>query len=186
MSVEVGAFGEILTEETVGVVVGAALPWTLGVAEVDVEVGVCAELSVLGHFGSLVPGLGAAELLGQGGDRLSDSVAYGLGAVAGKRGPVVDPLLFSVAWHGWEVSQHRESGGALHQRPDRGTPKSGDQVTFPVSWHCPVVGLGGALGDHDLGSNERLASPPGSCPGRQILGWQTPHQALTAVTKQTS
>ena len=101
---EVGAFGEVLAEETVGVVVGAALPWTLRVAEVDVEVGLCAELSMLSHFDSLVPGQRAAELLGQGGDRLSDSIAYGLGAVAGKRGPVVDPLLFSVAWHGWEVS----------------------------------------------------------------------------------
>ena len=39
------------------------------------------------------------------------------------------------------------------------------QVAFPVSWHCPVVGLGGAFADHDLGSNERAASPPGSCPG---------------------
>ena len=36
---EVGAFGEVLAEQTVGVLVGAALPWTLGVAEVDVEVG---------------------------------------------------------------------------------------------------------------------------------------------------
>ena len=123
---EVGAFGEVLAEETVGVVVGSTLPWTLRVAEVDVEVGVCAELSVLGHFDSLVPGQRAAELLGQGGDRRSDSVSYGLGAVAGKRGPVVDSLLFSVAWHGWEVSQHRESGGPLHQCSDRGTPKSDD------------------------------------------------------------
>ena len=83
MSVEVGAFGEVLAEETVGVLVGSALPWTLGVAEVDVEVGVCAELGVLGHFDSLVPGQRAAELLGQGGDRRSDSVSYGLGAGVG-------------------------------------------------------------------------------------------------------
>ena len=69
----------------------------------------------------------------------------------------MDPLLFSVAWHGWEMQQHREPGGALNQRPDRGTPKSQDQVTFPVSWHCPVVGLGGALADHDLGADERAA-----------------------------
>ena len=73
-------------------------------------------------------------------------------AVAGESGPVVDPLPFAVAWHGWKVSQHREPGGPLNQRPDRGTPKSDDQVTFPVSWHCPVVGLGGALADEDLGS----------------------------------
>ena len=92
-----------MTEETVGVLVGSTLPWTLRVAEVDVEVGIYAELSVLGHFGALVPGQGAAELLGQCRDRLCDGVSDCLGAVAGKRGSVVDPLLFSVAWHGWEV-----------------------------------------------------------------------------------
>ena len=27
----------------------------------------------------------------------------------------MDPLPFAVAWHGWEVQQHREPGGALHQ-----------------------------------------------------------------------
>ena len=32
------------------------------------------------------------------------SVAYGLGAVAGESGPVVDPFPFAVAWHWWEVS----------------------------------------------------------------------------------
>ena len=37
------------------------------------------------------------------------------------------------------------------------------QVTFPVSWHCPVVGLGGALADHDLGADELLAPLPGPC-----------------------
>ena len=64
VSAEIGAFGEVLAEETVGVLVGATLPWTLGVAEVDVEIGVYAELSVLGHLGSLVPGQRLAELLG--------------------------------------------------------------------------------------------------------------------------
>ena len=90
--------------------------------------------------------------MGQGGDRLCDRVSDCLGAVTGKRGSVVDPLLFSVAWHGWKVQQHREPRGALNQRPDRGTVQSQDQVAFPVSWHCPVVGLGRTLGDHDLGS----------------------------------
>ena len=37
------------------------------------------------------------------------------------------------------------------------------QVTFPVSWHCPVVGFGGALGDHDLGADELVAPLPGPC-----------------------
>ena len=82
-------------------------------------------------------------------------------AVAGERRTVFGLLLFAVAWHGWEVSQHREPGGALHKGPDRGAPKSDDQVTFPVAWHCPVVGLGGALADHDLGADELVAPLPG-------------------------
>ena len=66
VSVEVGAVGEVLAEETVGVLVGSALPWALGVAEVDGQVGVCAELSVLGHFGALVPGSGSGGAVGAG------------------------------------------------------------------------------------------------------------------------
>ena len=46
VSAEVGAFGEVLTEETVGVLVGSTLPWCLGVAEVDGEVGIYTERSV--------------------------------------------------------------------------------------------------------------------------------------------
>ena len=53
VSGEVGAFGEVLAKEPVGVLVGASLPWTLGVAEVDVEAGVDAQLGVLGHFAAL-------------------------------------------------------------------------------------------------------------------------------------
>ena len=34
---EVGAFGEVVPQEAVGVLVGAALPWGVGVAEVDVR-----------------------------------------------------------------------------------------------------------------------------------------------------
>ena len=81
VSAEVGAFGEVLTEETVGVLVGPTLPWCLGVAEVDIQIGIYAELSVLGHLGSLAPGQRTAQLLRQGGDRRRDGVAYGLGAI---------------------------------------------------------------------------------------------------------
>ena len=64
VSGEVGAVGEILAEQAVGVLVGSALPGTLGVAEVDGGVGVCAELGVLCHFGALVPGQQLSELFG--------------------------------------------------------------------------------------------------------------------------
>ena len=86
MSAEIGAFREVLAELTVGVLVGSTLPRCLGVAEVDVKIGVYSELSVLGHLGSLVPGQGTAELMWQGGDRQRDRVTNGLGAMARKSG----------------------------------------------------------------------------------------------------
>jgi len=47
---EVGAFREVLAEQPVGVLVGATLPGTLRVAEVDRESGVDAELGVAGYL----------------------------------------------------------------------------------------------------------------------------------------
>ncbi len=49
-------FGEVLAEESVGVLIGASLPRRLGIAEVDVDSGVDAELDVLGHLFALIPG----------------------------------------------------------------------------------------------------------------------------------
>ena len=108
----------------------------------------------------------------------SDSVADGLGAVAGKSGPVVDPFPFAVAGHGWQVQQHREPGRALNQRPDRGTPNSEDQVTFPVSWNRPVISLGWSFADHDLRCDELAASLAGPRPRdpQRSPGTKTRHQ----------
>ena len=52
------------------------------------------------------------------------------------------------------------------------------QVAFPVSWHCPVVGLGGALADHDLRVDELAALLPGPGPrdSQRSPGSQTSHQ----------
>ena len=48
----------------------------------------------------------------------------------------------------------------------------------PVAWHCPVVGLGGALADHDLGADELAAPLPGPCPrdSQRSPGSQTRHE----------
>src|SRR5215210_3242934 len=47
---QVGAFGHPLAEEAVGVLVAAALPGAVGVAEVDVDAGDGRELLVTGHL----------------------------------------------------------------------------------------------------------------------------------------
>lgn len=50
MDREVGAFREVLTQVTVGVLISAALPWAVRVAEVDVEVGGQCQALVIGQF----------------------------------------------------------------------------------------------------------------------------------------
>jgi hypothetical protein len=41
------------------------LPWAVGIAEVDLESGIDAQLGVLGHLLAAVPGQRPAELIGQ-------------------------------------------------------------------------------------------------------------------------
>jgi len=53
---QVGALGEVLAEEAVGVFVGAALPGAGRVAEVDGDVGGDGERAVGCHLAALVPG----------------------------------------------------------------------------------------------------------------------------------
>ncbi len=62
VSAEVGALGEVLTQESVGVLIGAALPWWLWVAEVDLDAGVDAKLGVLGHLLATAPSQRASQL----------------------------------------------------------------------------------------------------------------------------
>jgi hypothetical protein len=40
------------------------------------------------------------------------------------------------------VQQHREPGGALDERADRGLVEPDDQVAFPVARYSPVVDFG--------------------------------------------
>src|SRR4051794_18685682 len=87
VSREVGALGEVLPEQAVGVLVGAALPGALRVAEVHLQARVDLQLGVLGQLGALVPGQRAAQVLGQGAELGGDRVADGLGARPGDGGP---------------------------------------------------------------------------------------------------
>src|SRR3989304_9150609 len=108
MSGEVGALGKVLAEQSVGVLVGATLPWAVRVAEVDLDASVDPELSVLGHLRPLVPGQRSPELLGQGADGIGDRVAHGLGAVAGQRRTVLHPRPAAVTVHCGRGGQKRE------------------------------------------------------------------------------
>src|SRR4051794_36667507 len=61
---EVGALREVLAQQPVGVLVRAALPGAVRVAEVDRHASLDPELGVLGHFRSLIPGQRSSQLFG--------------------------------------------------------------------------------------------------------------------------
>ena len=52
---EVRAFREVLAQETVSVLIGAALPRAVGISEVDVEIGRQGQALVIGQFLASVP-----------------------------------------------------------------------------------------------------------------------------------
>ena len=90
---EVGALGEVLAQQAIGVLVGAALPRAVRVGEEDLDAGIGLQLGVLGHLLAAVPGQCLAQRAGQGGDGRGDRVPDGLGAVPGQRRAVLDPFL---------------------------------------------------------------------------------------------
>ncbi len=53
---QVGSLGEVLSEQTIGVLVGTTLPRALRIAEVNINVGRQAKPSMIGEFLAAVPG----------------------------------------------------------------------------------------------------------------------------------
>src|SRR5215208_347197 len=85
---EIGALREVLAQQPVGVLIRAALPWAMRIAEVDLKTGVDPQACVLAHLRPLIPSQRLSQLLGQGGDRARDGVADRLGPMPSERGPV--------------------------------------------------------------------------------------------------
>ena len=55
---QVGAFWEVLSEQSVGVLIGTALPRALWITEVDINIGRQCEALVVGKFFAAIPYLG--------------------------------------------------------------------------------------------------------------------------------
>src|SRR5215207_278771 len=61
---EVSALREVLAQQPVGVLVRAALPGAVRVAEVDLKTGVDPQAGVLAHLRPLIPGQRSSQLFG--------------------------------------------------------------------------------------------------------------------------
>ena len=118
---------------------------------------------------------------------MRNGIADRLSAVTCKCGTVLDTCIIAVARHARQMQQDRKPGRALHQRADRRTAQSEDEISFPVARHCPVSDLGRTLTDHDLGGDEGFApsARPGSrhtqCPSCAQTGGQLAAQRTATL-----
>jgi hypothetical protein len=75
---EIGAFREVLAQETVRILVASALPGAAWITEVDGHVGGDLEPHVPRHLGALIPGQLAAQSGWQLGDGGDEAITHGL------------------------------------------------------------------------------------------------------------
>src|SRR6476469_6534830 len=60
---QVSALREVLPQQPIGILVGAALPRAVRIAEVDLHTSIDQQLRVLAHFRPLIPGQRSSQLL---------------------------------------------------------------------------------------------------------------------------
>ena len=79
---KIHSLGEVLPEQTVGVFVGAALPGTLWITEVDLDVRVQGEAFVISQFFAAIPGERLVEFTRQLVSLLDECVDHRFGVFA--------------------------------------------------------------------------------------------------------
>ncbi|MDB5578322.1 MAG: hypothetical protein JWR80_3498 [Bradyrhizobium sp.] len=130
MRAEIDAFWKVLAQQPVGVLVGAALPRALWVAEADLHPRVSLQTRVLGHLRALIPGERPSQFFRQADDGTRDRIPHCLRAVPGQCRRVLDAQPRTVTFRARQVQQHREAGGAFDQRADRRAAKSEDEAPY--------------------------------------------------------
>ena len=162
---EIDAYGQILSDQTGGVLVGASLPGAVRIAEVHGHAGRLGELTVIDHFLALIVGQTEAKRLRNPLEFIGESLQDVRG-----RGR------FGVR----QLDQDQQPAGAFHQ----GTPGAGiafalDQVTLPVPRKLALLNLRWAQVDTELIGD--VAASILAFTARDAFIWslsQTGHQLL--------
>jgi hypothetical protein len=102
MRAEIRSLGELLAQQPIGVFVGTALPWALGVAEANLDARINFELGMLRHFRALVPSERPSQRLWQGHDSAGDRVSHRLRAVSGERRAILDARRVTMTFEAWQ------------------------------------------------------------------------------------
>src|SRR5437763_899161 len=130
---QVGAFREVLPKQPVRVLVGAALPRRVRVAEIDRQAGTDSEIGVTRHFLALVPGHAVSQEFGKCFHFASQERSDAIGAA----------IVGNPHEHGDPASPLDESGDL------RFAAFADDEISFPETGHRTVVSFGGAFADAD-------------------------------------
>src|SRR5882757_7296620 len=162
---QICAFREVLSEQPVGVLVGAALPGASWIAEVDLDSRIDLETTVLSHFGPLIPGQRTTQFFGQGDDGARDRIAHGFSSVSRERRSVLGMWTFARPLQPGKMQEHRKARGAFDQRADCRATRTNNQISFPMSRHCSICDFSRTLADHDLWRYKAFASLARARPG---------------------
>ena len=128
---QVDAVRQVLAQQAVGVLVGAALPRAVRIAEVDLDVGCEGEAAVVGKLLAPVPGQRPADVSGQ------------LARLPDQRRDDGRGLLVR------DLGQDHVARLALDQRHDMAAARSRDKIAFPVPGHGAVLDAGRSFADRD-------------------------------------
>lgn len=141
---QIGALGQELAQQSVGVLVAAALPGGMRIGEPDVELEPLGEFTMTGHLGTAVIG----QALAQEGGQFAQLTAEALKGILGR-----------AAFH---LAEHDKARVALDQGAHgRAVEGAFDEVAFPVTGHLTVSDLLGAMDDAKLLGDE--AARRGGC-----------------------
>src|SRR3954471_8197032 len=130
---KVDALREVVAQQPVHVLVAAALPRRVRIAEEHLRADLLGDLLMQSQLLALIPGQRSPQLWRQLAERRGDALAHRLG-----RGPAAR-----------DVDQHQEPRAALDERADRGPVTRPDNaVTFPMAELDAVLDLRRPLADH--------------------------------------
>src|SRR6185437_13356000 len=118
---EICSAWEILSQQTIGVFVAAALPRAAWIAEINLHVGGNREALVVGHLLAAIPSQGATQLRRQFAHLLSERGDYGRRVPAG------------------DLETPHKAGMALDERCDVRVISSTEKVTYPGAGPSTVI-----------------------------------------------
>jgi hypothetical protein len=128
---EIWSFRKILPQQAIGVFVAATLPGTVWIAEIDLRAGGDGEALVVSHLLAAIPGQRAAQLLRQFAQVFTERGYHGRRVLAR------------------DLKKHHKPRMALDQRDDVRVVRSGEKISFPMTWHGAVLNLGWPVADGD-------------------------------------